>query len=610
MNMEQSTSWVARVIFGWMVAVFVPTLTDRAAEIAPTIPIVAFGDSTTAPRVVEGQELPVYVDLLAEDASLRERGIKIINAGIPGDTTQAARARFDRDVLRQQPGIVIIQFGINDAAVDVWKNPPATDPRVSRDDFAANLSFFVAGVKQHGAQAILMTPNPLCWTDKLRSLYGKPPYVPGDPDGFNVLLKSYAEAVREVARQTGARLVDVYAAFQEYGAENGHSVDDLLLDGMHPNATGHRLIAVRLRQQLARMRLESPALPPPARMKLTSGGMEIDARAIEMPSFQMGPFVRLGDGRVLTVDGTSCLTSADEGKSWQTHPMFADPSKFQIRPERAIIRTSQGVVIVAFMNDRERHWTWQDKLGDAPEAVLPTYAMRSPDEGRTWETPLKLHDDWSGCVRNMLETKSGRVVFTAMKMLHHPGRHAVMTYGSDDQGKTWKASNLIDLGGAGHHDGVTEATAVELKDGRLIKFIRTNWMRFWLAESTDGGLTWHPLGPTDIPASSAPGLLQRLASGRLVLIWNRPFPEGKDTYPLRGGDRIWSATPVSNHRGELSIAFSDDECQTWSQAVVIARKPGASLAYPYLFEASPGQLWITTMQGGVRLKLWEADFAD
>jgi len=44
--------------------------------------------------------------------------------------------------------------------------------------------------------------------------------------------------------------------------------------------------------------------------------------------------------------------------------------------------------------------------------------------------------------------------------------------------------------------------------------------------------------------------------------------------------------------------------------VVIARKPGASLAYPYLFEASPGELWITTMQGGVRLKLREADFAD
>jgi predicted neuraminidase len=236
--------------------------------------------------------------------------------------------------------------------------------------------------------------------------------------------------------------------------------------------------------------------------------------------------------------------------------------------------------------------------------------MRSTDEGLTWEAPQKLHDDWSGCVRNILETRTGRVVFTAMKMRHNPGRHAVLTYCSDDQGKTWKTSNVIDLGGAGHHGGVSEATAIELKDGRLIKFIRTNWMRFWLAESSDGGLTWHPLGPTDVPASSAPGLLQRLASGRIILIWNRPFPEGKDTFPLSGGDRIWSETPVSNHRGELSIAFSEDECKTWSTPVVIARKPGTSLAYPYLFEASPGELWLTTMQGGLCLKLREADFID
>jgi len=158
--------------------------------------------------------------------------------------------------------------------------------------------------------------------------------------------------------------------------------------------------------------------------------------------------VRLGDGRLLTVEGTNCLTSADEGKTWKADPLFADPAKFEVRPERALIRTSKGVVILAFMNDREKHWTWQDKLGDAPGAVLPTYAMRSMDDGRTWEAPQKLHDDWSGCVRNILETKSGYVVFTAMKMLHHPGRHSVLTYCSDDQGKTWKASNVIDLGGA------------------------------------------------------------------------------------------------------------------------------------------------------------------
>jgi len=263
------------------------------------------------------------------------------------------------------------------------------------------------------------------------------------------------------------------------------------------------------------------------------------------------------------------------------------------------------------MNNAKEHWTWDDKLGDAPGAVLPTYAMRSTDDGRTWEVPQKLHNDWTGAVRDILETKEGRVVFTSMKMRNHPGRHTVLTYCSDDQGVTWKPSNVIDLGGAGDHDGVTEATILELKDGKLLMLMRSNWMCFWRAESQDGGLTWHPLGPSNIPASSSPGMLHRLKSGRIALVWNRLFPEGKDTFPLTGGDRLRSATPANWHRGELSIAFSNDECRTWSQPIVIARRPGTWLvAYPYLFEAFPGELWITTMQGGLRAKLHESDFSN
>ena len=208
-----------------------------------------------------------------------------------------------------------------------------------------------------------------------------------------------------------------------------------------------------------------------------------------------GPFVRLGDGRLLTLDETNCLTSADNGKTWQGKRIFPDAGKFKISNERVILRTREGVLIAAFMNMAEKNWMWDDKLGDAPGAVLPNYVMRSTDDGATWEAPQKLHDDWTGAVRTILQTRSGRVVFTSMQMRHKPGRHTVLTYGSDDLGRTWRASNVIDMGGAGHHDGVTEATMVELKNGRLLKFIRTNWGRFWVAESADEGRTWNPLWP-------------------------------------------------------------------------------------------------------------------
>jgi hypothetical protein len=346
---------------------------------------------------------------------------------------------------------------------------------------------------------------------------------------------------------------------------------------------------------------------PAAQWKSPSAGVEIDSKLTDMPGLKMGPFVRLGDRRVLTLEDTTCQISNDEGRTWHGSGIFDDSSKFKISQERALLRTRKGVVIAAFMNNAEEHWTWDPKLGDAPGAVLPTYVMRSLDDGQTWQPPQKLHDDWTGAIRDILETRRGRVIFTSMKLRHNPGRHAVITYASDDEGQSWRASNVIDLGGAGDHDGAIEATMVELKDGRILMLLRTSWMHFWRAESVDGGLTWHPLGPSDVAASSSPGMLHRLDSGRIALVWNRPFPAGKESFPLTGGDRQRTATPASWFRSELSIAFSDDECRTWTKPVVIARSP-KGLAYPYVFEAVPGELWITTMQGELHAKLHEADF--
>ena len=149
---------------------------------------------------------------------------------------------------------------------------------------------------------------------------------------------------------------------------------------------------------------------------------------------------------------------------------------------------------------------------------------------------------------------------------------------------------------------------VELGDGRLWKLIRTNWKVFWQAYSDDDGVSWRTIGPSKIDASSAPGLVTRLESGRLMLVWNRYFPEGKTEFPLSGGDNQWSEIPVSNHRLELSVMFSDDDAKTWSKPVVIARNKKGWISYPYVYEARPGELWITTMQGGLRVKLREADF--
>ena len=72
----------------------------------------------------------------------------------------------------------------------------------------------------------------------------------------------------------------------------------------------------------------------------------------------------------------------------------------------------------------------------------------------------------------------------------------------------------------------------------------------------------------------------------------------------------WSEVPVSNFRGELSAALSDDDGKTWSKPVVVARGDRKQwIAYPYAFEAKPGEVWVTTMQGGARFVLRGRDRA-
>jgi sialidase-1 len=243
--------------------------------------------------------------------------------------------------------------------------------------------------------------------------------------------------------------------------------------------------------------------------------------------------------------------------------------------------------------------------------------VRSHDGGRTWETPQKMHDDWTGAVRDMIQLADGSVVFTSQMMLHKPGRHAVVTYASGDQGRTWQRSNVIDLGGIGHHDGAIEASLVERQDDSLLMLMRTNWGRLWQADSIDMGHTWRPLGPAGLDASAAPPIMERLASGRIVIAWNRFHWHETEDYPPAGGDLQWSATRTSNNRQELSIALSDDDGRTWSKPEVVATVvpnadgtyPLKELSYPYLFERRPGEIWLMAWRfGAFRVRLLERDF--
>jgi len=203
--------------------------------------IVAFGDSTTAERATIDQ---VYAQRLPDLLAGQGIAANVINSGKGGSHTgrlldnnrhkiQHALDRFQRTVRDKNPDFVIIQFGINDSYVDTTDSQGAS--RIPLENYSANLTFMVETLKADSVQVVMMTPNSF-GADKAFWRHKR--------------LAAYAQVLREVAASQQVELIDIWQMFEDFDAVEGQSKDDLMLDGVHPNDAGHRLIAERLQQHI------------------------------------------------------------------------------------------------------------------------------------------------------------------------------------------------------------------------------------------------------------------------------------------------------------------------------------------------------------------------
>lgn len=137
---------------------------------------------------------------------------------------------------------------------------------------------------------------------------------------------------------------------------------------------------------------------------------------------------------------------------------------------------------------------------------------------------------------------------------------------SDDQGKTWFASKPL-LG-----FGNIQPAVLRRDDGTLIAYMRENGVtgHVRICSSTDDGVTWGPVGQTELlnPGSGLDGV--RLKNGHWLLVYND--------------------TP--NDRNRLAVSISEDEGKTWAWTRHLESQDRGSFHYPAVIEGRDGTIHV------------------
>jgi lysophospholipase L1-like esterase len=158
-------------------------------------------------------------------ARYTELDLTVANRGVGGDTTRNLAARWQKDVIDEQPDWLSVGIGIN----DVWRafgdNPREAVPL---QEYEATLRRLLDWTLQATpARLILMEPY-MIEPDRSRPMRRE--------------MDRYGSAVARLASDYGALLVRTQAAFDRVMRYT--SPGDWADDQIHPNAPGHTVIAL------------------------------------------------------------------------------------------------------------------------------------------------------------------------------------------------------------------------------------------------------------------------------------------------------------------------------------------------------------------------------
>ncbi len=314
--------------------------------------------------------------------------------------------------------------------------------------------------------------------------------------------------------------------------------------------------------------------------------IKIAPATAENPRNSESDIIALTDGRLLlgwtefyagngADDGAARIVgrvSADGGRTWgDKYTLVDNDGKCNVMEVNFLRLTSGDITLFYLQKNAE--------VGGTATPDCRVMLRTSRDEGRTFGPASQLTGE-----QRYIETASGRALRLASRriLVECDDLDSTFCLISDDEGATWHEGQHVKPAAG----GCWEPAAVELKDGRVLMFLRTGLGGQYQTLSEDGGETWSEAVPSALRGTAAPISIERIpTTGDLLAIWNSD--EGS-----------------ARARNPLTAAISRDEGKTWVHFRDIENATDDAFAYPSVtFVGGMALVTYFNYRGGLSLLL-------
>ena len=211
------------------------------------------------------------------------------------------------------------------------------------------------------------------------------------------------------------------------------------------------------------------------------------------------------------------------------------------------------------------------------------YVCFSTDDGATWSPAKAVFDSPGYFVLNndrIIQTASGRLIVPVAyhRVLNPLGSEAhavdyrgiVLWYLSDDMGATWREASTWWASPVASRNTFQEPGVVQLADGSLFSWARTDLGTQYGFRSSDDGATWSAPQPTELKSPCSPASIKRLPNSEALLA---VFNDYSGRFPYTPSKTFYRG------RSPLVAAISRDGGKTWPVRTRLEDEPMGEFCY-------------------------------